>query len=113
MQLIAHRLRGPDSPLSTYITNLPVGFSGIPMFFGKEVSFRHRWPSLAQPTPNNYFVFLQAIMAIDYPPVGEQVKKRCKWLFEFSKQLAKLPGSPEDPFAGARVDINAMGERGY
>lgn len=108
VQLIAHRLRGPDSPLSTYITNLPIGFSGIPMFFGKEVWFlvgSHRPPC----RPNNS-VNLQAIVAIEYPPVGEQVKKRCKWLFEFSKELAKLPGSAEDPFAGARVDINAMGE---
>ena len=39
-----------------------------------------------------------------------QVKKRCKWLYEFSKELAKLPGTPDDPFSGTLVDINAMGE---
>lgn len=55
-QLLAHRVQGAESPLSTYITNLPVGVPGIPMFFSRE-----------------------AIAAIEYPPVSEQVKKRCKW----------------------------------
>jgi histone-lysine N-methyltransferase SETD3 len=75
--------------MNTYIVNLPVGVTGIPMFFPRE-----------------------AIAAIEYPPVSEQVKKRCKWLFEFSKELAKLPGTPEDPFSGVVVDINALGESG-
>ena len=87
MQLLSNRLRGPESHFSIYISNLPVGFSGIPMFFPKE-----------------------AIMAIEYPPVSEQVKKRCKWLYDFStKELANLPGSPDDPFGGLKIDINAMG----
>ena len=38
------------------------------------------------------------------------MKKRCKWLYEFSTEvLARLPGSPEDPFGGVAVDINALG----
>ncbi|KAG2482949.1 hypothetical protein HYH03_018174 [Edaphochlamys debaryana] len=56
------------------------------------------------------FFSREAIDAIDYMPVTQQVKKRCKWLYEFSTQvLAPLPGSPADPFGGARVDINALG----
>ena len=87
MQLLSHRLQGPESPIGTYIANLPVGITGIPMFFPRE-----------------------AIAAIEYPPVSEQVKKRCKWLFEFSKELANLPGTPDDPFSATQIDINAMGE---
>ncbi|GAX86280.1 hypothetical protein CEUSTIGMA_g13692.t1 [Chlamydomonas eustigma] len=87
LQLLYHRVRGADSSFSSYISNLPVGVSGIPMFFPRE-----------------------CIAAIEYPPVTEQVKKRCKWLFEFSQNvLGKLPGTEEDPFAGVSVDINALG----
>mmetsp|Transcript_24988 Transcript_24988/g.54325 ORF Transcript_24988/g.54325 Transcript_24988/m.54325 type:complete len:401 (+) Transcript_24988:697-1899(+) len=87
MQVVAHRLQGADSKFSTYVSNLPVGVSGIPMFFPGD-----------------------AIAAIEYPPVSEQVKKRCKWLYEFSQNnLAKLPETPEDPFSGVKVDINALG----
>ncbi|KAG2433661.1 hypothetical protein HXX76_008032 [Chlamydomonas incerta] len=51
-----------------------------------------------------------ALDMIDYPPCSQQVKKRCKWLYEFSTDvLAKLPGSPDDPFNGVAVDINALG----
>jgi hypothetical protein len=64
-----------------------MGIAGIPMFFTRE-----------------------AITAIEYPPVTEQVMMRCKWLNEFSKNtLSKLPGTPLDPFKGVLVDINALG----
>lgn len=32
-----------------------------------------------------------------------------RWLADFSKNLKDLPGTPEDPFGGAAVDINALG----
>ncbi|GFR48096.1 hypothetical protein Agub_g9781, partial [Astrephomene gubernaculifera] len=87
LQLLAQRVRGSDSPFAEYIAHLPKGVSGIPMFFSKR-----------------------AIQLIDYPPVSEQVKKRCKWLYDFSQQvLSKLPGTPEDPFGGVPIDINALG----
>ncbi|GIL70677.1 hypothetical protein Vretimale_3773 [Volvox reticuliferus] len=87
LQLIYQRLRGPNSQFATYITNLPRGVPGVPMFFSKR-----------------------ALDLIDYPPVSQQVQKRCRWLFTFSQQvLAKLPGTPGDPFGGVTVDINAMG----
>ena len=64
-----------------------MGVPGIPMFFSRD-----------------------AVAALEYPPVTEQVKKRGKWLHEFSTQtLARLPGTPADPFGGTTVDINAMG----
>ncbi len=145
------RLLGPDSRFSPYVSALPRGFPGVPLFFGRE-----------------------ALAAIDYPPVSQQVVKRCRWLSDFSKQvrgrglrgrcyalvlvrrlkallllvplcllipyaaaaplhpgpypmpnahhvllppppachpqvLEGLPGTPEDPFGGCRVDLNAMG----
>ncbi|KAG2438459.1 hypothetical protein HYH02_010913 [Chlamydomonas schloesseri] len=87
LQLIAQRLQGGESQFASYIAELPKGFPGIPMFFPRT-----------------------ALDMIDYPPCSQQVKKRCKWLYEFSTDvLAKLPGSPEDPFGGVAVDINALG----
>lgn len=88
LQLLANRLQGPDSAFAEYISNLPRGVPGIPTFFRP-----------------------QAVEALDYPPVVQQVKKRGRWLHEFSTTvLAKLPGTPADPFNGTRVDINALGE---
>ncbi|EFJ43131.1 hypothetical protein VOLCADRAFT_106928 [Volvox carteri f. nagariensis] len=87
LQLLSQRLRGADSLFAAYISNLPRGIPGIPMFFSKR-----------------------ALDLIDYPPVTQQVQKRCRWLHTFSQQvMAKLPGSPEDPFGGVTVDINALG----
>lgn len=53
----------------------------------------------------------EAIEALEYPPVVEQIKKRCRWLHRFSTDtLAKLPGSQLDPFDGTTIDINSLGE---
>ena len=43
------------------------------------------------------------------PPV--QVKKRCRWLLEFTQQaLAPIRGdAARDPFGGAALDANALG----
>lgn len=87
LQLLYQRLRGPDSNFATYIANLPKGITGIPIFFDKR-----------------------AIDLIDYPPVTQQVQKRCRWLSSFSQEvLANLPGSAADPFGGVMIDINALG----
>ena len=41
-----------------------------------------------------------------------QVKKRCRWLSEFSSQnLARVAGTSDDPFGGVAVDINGLGEQ--
>ena len=50
MQVLAQRVQGSESFFASYIQNLPVGVSGIPMFFGPE-----------------------PLRAIDYAPVAMQV----------------------------------------
>jgi hypothetical protein len=50
-QVLAARIQGSDSSFAPYIANLPVGVSGVPMFFARE-----------------------ALEAIEYPPVVEQVR---------------------------------------
>lgn len=86
-QLLAQRLAGPDSVFAPYVSALPIGVAGVPMFF---------------PRP--------ALDALEYPPVVEQVKRRGRWLSRFSQDvLAKLPGTADDPFGGVTVDINSLG----
>ncbi|WIA31032.1 hypothetical protein OEZ86_001070 [Tetradesmus obliquus] len=87
LQLLTQRIAGPGSHYATYISYLPVGVSGVPMFFPRE-----------------------ALEAIEYPPVVEQVKKRGRWLHRFSLDvLSKLPGTAADPFDGVTVDTNSLG----
>jgi cytochrome b subunit of formate dehydrogenase len=50
LQVLVQRIAGPSSHFATYISYLPVGVSGVPMFFPRE-----------------------ALEAIEYPPVVEQV----------------------------------------
>ena len=61
LKLLYERYRGTESSHAAYIANLPVGFPGVPIFFGKE-----------------------DLDALEYPPVSSQVIKRCRWLVEFS-----------------------------
>ena len=87
MQVLAHRVQGLDSVFAPYIQNLPVGVSGIPMFFGRE-----------------------PLRGIEYAPVTQQVRMRCQWLLHFAREaLQPLPGTPADPFFGTLVDANALG----
>jgi histone-lysine N-methyltransferase SETD3 len=87
LQVVAHRLEGATSHFAPYINNLPLGVAGLPMFFNGD-----------------------ALGALQYPPVTEQVKRRCRWLLSFSQQaLAPIRGSEADPFGGAEVDANALG----
>lgn len=88
VQVLAHRVQGSESAFSPYITNLPVGVSGIPMFFGRD-----------------------PLRAIEYAPVTRQVQMRCQWLLHFARgALQPLPGTPADPFSGFLVDANALGQ---
>lgn len=42
--------------------------------------------------------------------LSAQVKKRCRWMYDFSKDvLSQLPGSSADPYGGTAIDINALG----
>jgi hypothetical protein len=54
LQVLVQRIAGPASHFATYISYLPVGVSGVPMFFPRE-----------------------ALEAIEYPPVVEQVRCTC------------------------------------
>ncbi len=87
LQVLAHRVRGSASRFSTYITHLPVGIQGLPIFFPRE-----------------------AVAALQYPPLTSQVQRRCRFLLQFTAQsLQPLAGTSEDPFKG-QVDANALGE---
>ncbi|KAL4519701.1 hypothetical protein Ndes2526B_g01726 [Nannochloris sp. 'desiccata'] len=94
LQLLAHRIHSGDEQkhkvdnYAPYIAALPLGFPGLPMFF----------------PPN-------AIAALEYPPVTEQVKRRCRWLLSFATEiLAPIRGDPlKDPFNGVEIDANALG----
>lgn len=50
VQVLVQRIAGPSSHFATYISYLPVGVSGVPMFYPRD-----------------------ALEAIEYPPVVEQV----------------------------------------
>ncbi|KAF8068228.1 SETD3 [Scenedesmus sp. PABB004] len=87
LQLLAQRVAGGGSAFAPYVAQLPVGVAGVPMFFARD-----------------------ALEAVEYPPVVEQVKRRGRWLHRFALDvLAKLPGTPADPFDGVAVDTNSLG----
>lgn len=50
----------------------------------------------------------EELVALQYPPVVEQVKKRCRWLLQFSQGALSQQGE-EGPMHGAQVDANALG----
>jgi histone-lysine N-methyltransferase SETD3 len=78
--LLQHRLMREDSHFAAYVELLPQRFSS-PLF----------WPA-------------SAIEALQYPPLSEQVKRRCRFLARFaSVELASAD------FSGARVDADALG----
>lgn len=86
-QVLAQRIQGSESSFASYIQNLPVGVSGIPMFFGQE-----------------------SLRAIEYAPVTQQVHMRCQWLLHFAREaLQPLPCTRADPFSGTVIDANALG----
>lgn len=51
----------------------------------------------------------EELAALQYPPVVEQVKKRCRWLLQFSKDALSARQGEDDPLHGAEVDANALG----
>ena len=86
LALLAERVKGPESPFHPYISNLPIGFSGVPMFYSRD--------DIAQ---------------LEYPPVVAQVKKRGVFLYEFATKHLTGLSADEDPFGGVQVDTNALG----
>jgi hypothetical protein len=50
------------------------------------------------------------MLRTQYPPVSEQVKKRCRWMLSFaSGPLAAAAAGADAPFGGAAVDANSLG----
>eukprot|EP00884_Botryococcus_braunii_P014680 jgi/Botrbrau1/23212/Bobra.0041s0056.1 len=87
LQVLAHRIAGGTSPFQAYVKNLPVGISGLPLFFSKE-----------------------AHEGLQYAPVRQQVDMRCRWLLHFCRDfLEPLRGTLDDPFGGHPVDANLLG----
>ena len=85
--LLEERAKGSASRFATYIKLLPAAFRGMPTFFAPD-----------------------AVRALEYPPVTEQVKKRSRFLLSFSAgPLAAAAASQPAPFGGATVDANALG----
>jgi histone-lysine N-methyltransferase SETD3 len=84
LALLRERARGDTSRWRAYVEALPAAFPGLPLFWRRE-----------------------AVDALDYPPVAEQVNKRCRWLHEYS---AKHLSSPEAlaAFEGKRVDAGGL-----
>jgi hypothetical protein len=68
LKVLYERTLGEDSAFWPYIENLPVGFSGIPLFYTKN-----------------------DIDALEYPPVSGQIVKRCRWVADYSNSAA-VPG---------------------
>lgn len=82
LQLLNQRVRGDQSPFGRYIAALPRAIHGLPMFFDGNT-----------------------VQSLEYPPVIEQVKKRCRWLIEFTASNSSL----SDAFDGVDIDANALG----
>lgn len=93
LALLRERARGGASRFAPYIRALPASFPGVPLFWGQE-----------------------AVAALDYPPVAEQVKKRCRWLHEFAgRHLGGGGGGGGETdtaraaLAGAACDVSGLG----
>ncbi|GMH33548.1 hypothetical protein BSKO_01382 [Bryopsis sp. KO-2023] len=87
LKLIGERAKGDESFFVPYLKSLPVGVPGLPMFYQGPI-----------------------LRELQYPPLIEQVKKRCRWLVDFgTKQLAPLKGTEQDPFGGVSVSVDGLG----
>ena len=74
-QVLAERVAGPEGHFNAYISNLPVGVAGLPMFYGP-----------------------QAVKALQYPPLTEQVRAHLRtapqWTAGWSCILQFSGGKP-------------------
>lgn len=85
--LLEERAKGKASRFAEFVDLLPRAFVGVPTFFAAD-----------------------AIQALQYPPVTEEVKRRSRWMLAFaSGPLAAAAALQPPPFAGATVDANALG----
>eukprot|EP00210_Caulerpa_lentillifera_P002162 g2076.t1 len=86
LKLLLERIKGERSSYSPYLRTLPVGLPGAPIFFSPV-----------------------AVKALEYPPLIQQINKRCKWLVGVSeldrKRLFALGGGG----SGSVPDMNLLG----
>ena len=83
LRLLLERALGTRGRHCEYVSNLPTAVQGVPMFFGQE-----------------------AIEAIQYPPVLQQVNLRSQFLVALSQNKM---GDTTSAMKGTQVDINALG----
>lgn len=90
VNLLAERLAGQQSYFVPYISQLPIGFPGLPMFFNS-----------------------QSIAALQYVPAINQIKFRNKWMISYvGEHLAPNSGdavAADHPLAFQTLDANVMG----
>ena len=85
--LLEERAKGSASRFAPFVDLLPAAFRGVPSFFAAD-----------------------AVAALQYPPVTEEVKRRSRWMLRFAAgPLAAASAAQPAPFAGATVDANALG----
>ena len=135
VQLLAERVAGTSLVFNAYIANLPIGVAGLPMFFPAQSIRALQYPPLIEqassmtwavysccrkacelssllvsPACRRMSRLAEGACACAQRILLMQVRKRCSWLLDFSsQQLARLPGTADDPFSGERVDANALG----
>lgn len=140
-QVLAERLAGQESSFAPYITHLPRGVPGIPLFFPEAAIAALEYPPVTEQVGAGdgscawgiartsmlqaWLAYKVAVVTVTGASVytagaqlplpclsstHPQVKKRGRWLARFCRDtLASLPPA-EDPFQGAKVDVNALGE---
>ena len=70
-QLLAERLRGEQSFFHPYISQLPVGFQGIPMFFGPQAMAALQYqPVISQVPAPKYQCSGTTFVTIQHQPWG-------------------------------------------
>ena len=92
LKLLHERALGTKSPFFQYVSLLPAMHRGLPLFFGPE-----------------------AVGALQYPPLAEQVKRRSRFLIDYSSGPLKEVTAVKDgeteivPFDGYSVGADTLG----
>ena len=87
LQLLAQRTRGAANEFDAYMQLLPARFTGVPLFYSAEAM-----KILGQ-----------------YPPVSEQVNKRCRFLLSFTRDHLARAHVAAEVFCGQTIDSGSFG----
>jgi hypothetical protein len=98
MQVLVARIQGPDSPFAAYVANLPVGVSGVPMFYPREALEAIEYPPVVEQVRAGHEYVCFCIHASMYLGVGHLVM--CSWMHRLAKASA---GMLEGPPMGEQV----------